>query len=150
LGESIIVAIRALLVEDSIPIRALLRRRLEQLGCDVVGEAATAEEGLALFRDLLPDLITLDLLMPDSGTDAKELFRAIRKESPAAVVIVISGRPKSIEAAAFLREGALAYLEKPFISLSSLTKPLARVFPDLKPSPLNRLRTGLDDSNGRL
>jgi CheY-like chemotaxis protein len=143
------VAIRALLVDDSVPIRALLRRRLEQLGCDVVGEASSADEGLELFRELLPDLIALDLMMPAvNGTDAKQLFRAIRSESPAAAIIVISIRPKSIEAAAFLREGALAYLEKPFISLNSLTKPLARVFPELRSGVLGRLKT--TDTSGRL
>jgi two-component system, chemotaxis family, chemotaxis protein CheY len=146
------VAVRALLVEDSVAIRALLRRRLERLGCHVVGEAGTAEEGLELFRNLCPDLITLDLIMPDTNRlDAKQLFRVIRTESPQAVVIVISVRPKSVEAEAFLREGALAYLEKPFISLSSLIKPLAQVFPELKPTALNRLKTDLlNNSNRRL
>jgi len=146
------VAIRALLVEDSIPIRALLRRRLERLGCDVVGEAGTAEEGLERFHELLPDLVTLDLMMPDiNGIDAKQLFRTIRTESPKAVVIVISVRPKSIEASAFLREGALAYLEKPFISLASLTKPLARIFPELKPGVFSKLTTGsTNDPDNRL
>jgi two-component system, chemotaxis family, chemotaxis protein CheY len=141
-----------LLVEDSVPIRALLRRRLEGLGCDVVGEAGTAEEGLELFRNLSPDLITLDLIMPDTNQmDGKQLFRTIRKESPEAVVIVISARPKSVEAAAFLREGALVYVEKPFVSLANLSKPLTRVFPELKPSVFSRLRMGPgNNSNSRL
>jgi two-component system chemotaxis response regulator CheY len=137
-------------VEDSVSVRAVLRRRLEGLGCDVVGEAATAEEGLELFRDLSPDLITLDLIMPEAARlDAKQLFRAIRDESPKAVVVVISARPTSVGAATFLREGALAYVEKPFISLASLVKPLARVFPELKPSMLSRLRR-TDNSSGRV
>jgi two-component system, chemotaxis family, chemotaxis protein CheY len=146
------VAVRTLLVEDSVPIRALLRRRLEGLGCDVVGEAGTAEEGLELFRNLSPDLITLDLIMPDTNQmDGKQLFRTIRKESPEAVVIVISARPKSVEAAAFLREGALVYVEKPFVSLANLSKPLTRVFPELKPSVFSRLRMGPgNNSNSRL
>jgi two-component system, chemotaxis family, chemotaxis protein CheY len=146
------VAVRTLLVEDSVPIRALLRRRLEGLGCDVVGEAGTAEEGLELFRNLSPDLITLDLIMPDTNQmDGKQLFRTIRKESPEAVVIVISARPKSVEAAAFLREGALVYVEKPFVSLASLSKPLTRVFPELKPGVFSRLRMGSgNNSNSRL
>ena len=146
------MAVRTLLVEDSVPIRALLRRRLEGLGCDVVGEAGSAEEGLELFRNLSPDLITLDLIMPDTAQmDGKQLFRTIRKESPEAVVIVISARPKSVEAAAFLREGALAYVEKPFVSLASLIKPLARVFPELKPNVFSRLRMGPgNNSSSRL
>jgi two-component system chemotaxis response regulator CheY len=146
------MAVRVLLVEDSIAIRGVLRRRLELLGCEVVGEASSSEEGLALFRKLSPDLITLDLIMPEtSQSDAKDLFRAIRKESPGAVVIIVSARPKSVEAAAFIREGALAYLEKPFISLASLVKPLTRVFPELKLPNMSRFKTKTaSDMTGRL
>jgi two-component system chemotaxis response regulator CheY len=127
------VAVRTLLVEDSIPFRSLLKRRLEQVGCTVVGEAANASQGLELFRELRPDLVTLDLVLESNGElDSKALFRAIRQESPKSVVMVLSAHPKAHEGNDFLREGAIAYLEKNFMNVGDLLKLLGRTFPELQ------------------
>ncbi|HZO80142.1 MAG TPA: response regulator [Candidatus Binataceae bacterium] len=127
------MAVRTLIVEDSIPARNIIRRRLEQMGCEVVGEAGNAAEGLRLFRSLSPQLITLDLMMPEvEGVHAKRLFSMIREQAPEVAVIVISAQPKSTgERAEYLRRGALAYFEKPFLKLESLADRLAQLFPEL-------------------
>jgi CheY-like chemotaxis protein len=99
------VSVRTLIVEDNLTVRNVIKERLEGVGCEVVAEAGNAFEGLNLFRSLQPDLVTLDLLMPQvSGIDAKILFRSIREESPDAAVIIISARPKAVERAAYLAE----------------------------------------------
>lgn len=126
------MGVRTLVVEDSTPARSVLRRRLEELGCTVVAEADDAVRGLEMFRRLRPDLVTLDLILPRSEQlDAHALFRTIRAESPQAKVIVISAQPKLTTRSDFIREGAVAYLEKPFIDLQSLATALARAFPEL-------------------
>jgi two-component system chemotaxis response regulator CheY len=126
------MAIHTLIVEDSAVVRHIIKTRFEDAGCRVVAEAGNAFEGLNLFRSLGPELVTLDLLMPQfNGIDAKTLFRAIRKESPQVAVIVISAQPIAKEGAAYLAEGALAYFEKPFINAQTLIATLERIFPDL-------------------
>lgn len=66
---------------------SVLRCRLEEIGCEIAGEAGNASEALELFRTQHPQLVTPDLLMPQAGgVDAKSLFRSIRKEASEAVV----------------------------------------------------------------
>jgi two-component system chemotaxis response regulator CheY len=136
------VAARTLIVEDSGAARKVIRRRLEQIGCEVVAEATNASEGLSLFRSLRPQLVTLDLLLPQvDGVDAKTLFVSIRKEAPDVAVIVISAQPKATgERADYLGQGAIAYFEKPFINLESLTEKLVQLFPELKERPRGPIR----------
>jgi CheY-like chemotaxis protein len=127
------LAVRTLIVEDSEPVRGILRRRLSEIGCEVVGEAGDAAEGLELFRKLSPQLITLDLVMPfGRGVDAKMLMRAIRAEAPQVAILVISAQPRSAHRSDYIREGAIEYLEKPFIDAQVLIDKLERLFPELK------------------
>ncbi len=105
------------------------------IGCWIVGEAGSAKEGLKLFRELHPDLVTLDVMMPDElDFTAKDLFRAIRAERPRTAVVVISASPRVPTAASFIGQGAFAYLEKSFMNFDQLRTKLATIFadPDLK------------------
>ncbi len=129
------MAVNTLIVDDSDSFRALLRKRLIAIGCWVAGEAGTAQEALTLFRDLQPDLVTLDVMMPgdDRGFTAKDLFVIIRKERINTAVVVISASPRVPTASQFLALGALAYVEKSFLNFDQLARKLAYLFPDLKP-----------------
>jgi two-component system chemotaxis response regulator CheY len=128
------VAIQALIVDDSESFRALLRKRLSGIGCWIAGEAGTAKEALQLFRDLQPDLVTLDVMMPDEPDfTAKELFATIRSERVKTAIVVISASPRVPTAAQFLSQGAIAYIEKSFLNFDQLGRKLAYLFPDLKP-----------------
>ncbi|HUO05972.1 MAG TPA: response regulator [Candidatus Binataceae bacterium] len=132
------MAVDVLIVDDSVPLRTLLKRRLETVGCTVVAEAGDAFEGLKLFRSAKPQLVTLDLMMPlVAQVDAKSMFRSIRKESPETAIIVISAQPKVQEKADYLREGALDYVQKPFIDFEALYEKLRHCFPELA-----RLKSG--------
>src|SRR6202048_64388 len=109
--------IRTLIVEDSIPTRRMLRARLETLGCSVVGEAENPAQGLKLFRELDPQIITLDLIMPQvDDLNTEKLFKIIREEKPETSVIVISSSSKAVTAVNYISQGAIAYLEKPFVN----------------------------------
>jgi DNA-binding NarL/FixJ family response regulator len=124
--------IKTLIVEDSMPTRRMLRARLETLGCNIVGEAENPTQGLKLFRDLDPLIITLDLVMPQvDELTTESLFKIIRAEKPAASIIVISSSSKAITAMNYLSNGAIAYLEKPFVNFDQLREKLDSLYPQM-------------------
>jgi two-component system KDP operon response regulator KdpE len=99
-----------LVVEDDEPIRRFLRATLESQGYRVK-EAATAHEGLLQARTQRPDLVLLDLGLPDG--DGIDITRTIRKES-AVPIVVLSARGQEPDKVAALDAGADDYLTKPF------------------------------------
>lgn len=124
----------ALIVDDSPFVRAIIRHHLTAAGFNVAGEAENAEEGLRLFRQLRPNLVTLDVMMPMTGElDSLGAFRAMRKENPETVVVVVSVLPFEKVRESFLREGAIAYVTKPFnqYSFEPVRKRLSKIFPEL-------------------
>lgn len=99
-----------LVIEDEQPIRRFLRASLEGNGYRVK-EAANASEGLTQARTQRPDLILLDLGLPDG--DGLEVTRSIREESSVPIV-VLSARGQEQDKIAALDGGADDYLTKPF------------------------------------
>jgi two-component system chemotaxis response regulator CheY len=132
------MAIRVLIADDSISIRELLRWQLERLGYEVVGEAENASKAVALFRTLKPDVITLDLVMPnEEEMDALTAFRIIKKEAPRVPILVLSAVPFNKTRELFMEEGAFDYVVKPFgRNLKDALRKLERAFPELKPQGL--------------
>ena len=99
---------RILIVEDDAHIRRLLRVAIERAGY-VAGEAGTAREALSLADIDKPELVLLDLGLPDrDGLELIQLFRG------KAAVIVVSAREDTSEKVAALDLGANDYLTKPF------------------------------------
>ena len=124
-------AITTLIVEDSADSRAWLRNRLESMGCEVVGEAESAAEGLKQFEALRPRLVTLDIVMPEvDGMTAMDLFQHISEKARDVGVLIISVRPLA-DSHPFLKLGAIGYLEKPFINFDETAKLLRAFFPEL-------------------
>jgi len=99
-----------LVIEDELPIRRFLRATLENQGYRVK-EAATASEGLLQARTQRPDLVLLDLGLPDG--DGIDLARAIRSDS-AVPIVVLSARGQEQDKVSALDVGADDYLTKPF------------------------------------
>jgi len=127
------VAVRTLIIEDSSAARNFLKLRFTEIGCEVIGEAGDASEGLKLIRELRPQLVSLDLLLPlVNEIDALTLFRTVRKESPETKFIVISASSRATERASFMREGAVEYFEKPFFNFQALVGKLAQFFPEIR------------------
>jgi len=100
---------RVLLVEDESVLRTFIRRNLERRGIEVT-EAGTVDEALALSRGDRPDLLVLDINLPDrSGWDFLRELRASGSVPP--TVVISAGRV----ARERLREfGIAAFLLKPF------------------------------------
>ena len=121
------LALRALIIDDSPIMRRIIRHQLEQLGCTVVGEAESAAAGMRLFAQFDPQLITLDVMMPEvEGIDTVSAFRAFRRQAPQTAIVVVSSLPVAEVETPFLKEGAVGYLPKTFDDFS-----FVRIMPKL-------------------
>lgn len=101
-----------LITDDTAFMRMTLRNVIEKNGYDVVGEAADGEEAVALYKELKPDMVTMDITMPKM--DGISAIKEIMKVNPDAKIIVCSAmgqKPMVIEA---LSAGAKDFLVKPF------------------------------------
>lgn len=104
-------AIRVLIVDDHSVVREGLRAFLElQDGLEVVGEAADGEEAIEAASRLRPDVILMDLVMPQLGGVAA--MRRLREEAPDARVIVLTSFLDDDKLLPALRAGAAGYLLK--------------------------------------
>ena len=101
---------RAVVVEDDADMQSLLARTLQRHGFEVA-VAGTGAEGLRLVGEHRPDLVTLDLNLPD--LDGTEVCRRIRAVSDA-YVMMITGRADEIDELMGLQIGADDYISKPF------------------------------------
>jgi len=99
-----------LVIEDEPQMRRFLRPALEGQGYRVI-EAGTAREGLVQASSFNPDLVLLDLGLPDG--DGVDLTRRLREWS-AASIVVVSARGQEADKVAALDAGADDYLTKPF------------------------------------
>ncbi|MGH7156348.1 MAG: response regulator [Acetobacteraceae bacterium] len=101
---------RILLIEDHPIVRAGCRRILESAACVEVVEAASAAEGLHLSRMLAPDVVVLDLKLPDGN--GLDVLRQLLADSPERIVIVFSMYDDPAFAARALECGAKGYISK--------------------------------------
>ncbi len=101
---------RILLVDDEASIRASLKVVLEPT--HDVFSAASAQEGLELFRREAPDLILLDVVMP--GMDGLTLLKTMRAEDARIPIIMLTGTKTVKTAVEAMKLGAADYLSKPF------------------------------------
>jgi DNA-binding NarL/FixJ family response regulator len=103
--------IRVLLIEDHFLARVALQSVLAGYAeIEVVGEAGDGETGIAMYRQLHPDIVVLDLRLPQiSGFD---VISRLRTEFPGARIIVLSNCRGSEDIYRAVRNGAMAYLTK--------------------------------------
>src|SRR5580692_629693 len=101
---------RILIVDDEPHVRKFLRLTLQAEGFNVL-EAATAEDAIMLVHTAAPDLMILDLGLPD--IDGQQVIRDVRLKS-AMPILVLSGRTEDSEKITALEHGADDYMNKPF------------------------------------
>jgi two-component system chemotaxis response regulator CheY len=103
---------RVLIADDAAFMREMLRDILRDSDFEVVGEAANGDEAVSTYRELNPDLITLDIVMPGkSGLDA---LREILSHDPGACVVMCSALGQEALVMEALESGARDFVVKPF------------------------------------
>lgn len=103
--------IRILLADDHAIVRKGLRALLEaKHGVTVIGEAADGQQAIVQARRLRPDVILLDLAMPQQN--GVEAIQAIMQENPDAKILVLTSFAENSQVHAAIKEGALGYLLK--------------------------------------
>jgi CheY-like chemotaxis protein len=128
------MSVRTLIVDDQAVIRGNLRLRFARLGCEVA-EAENALQGLEVFQNFHPHLVTLDIIMPNiGGFTALDLLRQIRATTDATNVIVISSKVENREE--FLNEGAIEFVAKPFENWEGLMRKLQPLIQSLDTKPM--------------
>lgn len=116
---------RLMIVDDSTVIRHKIERAVLGHDVQVVGQAGNGREALSMFRQLDPDLITLDITMPEmDGLAALQAMLQVRPEARVLVISALADKATGIEA---LTKGASGFLCKPFsdMELNEALKELA-------------------------
>jgi DNA-binding NarL/FixJ family response regulator len=113
--------VRVIVVDDHAPFRANARELLELEGFDVVGEAADGASALALAATVAPELVLLDVGLPDvSGFDLAERLAA------SATVVLVSNRDRSEVTAGAAHSAAAGFIPKEELSGEVLQALLTR------------------------
>lgn len=102
---------KILVVEDSGVIRSIVGQTLTEAGFEV-SQAADGQEGVDRYRQVKPDLVIMDLVMPNMG--GLDAMAAIREFSPEAKFIVLTSSSRTDEVMTAKTIGVSAYLIKPF------------------------------------
>jgi two-component system, chemotaxis family, chemotaxis protein CheY len=103
---------RLLIVDDSNIVRRRIERSQQFDALDVVGSASNGVEALELFRKTDPDLVTMDLTMPQM--DGIECIEQIVRLKPSVRILVISALADKATAVDAMEKGANGFLHKPF------------------------------------
>ena len=103
---------RILIVDDAQIMRNILCVMLENAGHEIVGNATNGMEALKMYGELIPDLVTMDILM--AGESGMTFLKEILQLDPAARVVMVSAQGHSQREKEARRFGAAGYVSKPF------------------------------------
>ncbi len=103
---------RVLVCDDAIFMRTMISDILSGAGYDVVGEAETGVQAIERYRDLKPDLVTMDIVMPDMG--GIDAVREIIRHDPDAKVLMCSAMGQQALVVEAIQAGAKDFVVKPF------------------------------------
>ena len=110
--------LRVLVVDDHAAYRDAARKVLAADGYDVVGEAGDAADALRLTGTLHPDVVLLDVQLPDA--DGFQLARQLVRQDAAPAVVLVSSRPRADYGRLVERSGARGFIDKEELSGSRL------------------------------
>jgi len=106
------MAKRILLADDASFMRMMLKNILEAAGYEIAGEAANGREAVEKFMELKPDLLIMDMVMPEvGGVDA---LKQIISKNPDANVVICSAIGQQALVIEAIQAGAKDYIVKPF------------------------------------
>ena len=101
-----------LICDDAIFMRTMISDILVQAGFDVIGEAESGVQAVEKYRQLKPDLVTMDIVMPDMG--GIEAVREICKNDPGAKILMCSAMGQQALVVEAIQAGAKDFVVKPF------------------------------------
>ena len=101
-----------MIVDDSRTSRKILKQILEDSGHTVEGEAVDGEEGYLKYKELKPDLVTLDITMPKlDGLEALQLIKKCNENAKVVMITAAGQKEKMIQA---IKYGAAEFIAKPY------------------------------------
>ena len=103
---------KVLIVDDAAFMRASIRMMLERNGFEVVGEAENGLVGINKYKELNPDVVTMDITMPEMG--GIEALKAIKQYDPMAKVVMLSAMGQEPMVMDAVVSGAKSFIVKPF------------------------------------
>lgn len=103
---------RILIVDDAAFMRMMVKDILMKSGYEVIGEAANGAIAVEMYNELQPDLVTMDITMPEM--DGLDALKAIRKINPAARVVMCSAMGQQTMVIQAIQCGAKDFVVKPF------------------------------------
>ncbi len=103
---------RVLIVDDAAFMRISIRNIISKNGYEIAGEAGNGAEAVQKYTELRPDIVTMDITMPEvNGLEALKQIRAIE---PAAVVVMVSALGQESMVRDAVMAGAKGFVVKPF------------------------------------
>ena len=106
------MAQRILIVDDSRLTRAIIKNTLTGAGFDVVGEAENGRDAINKYHELKPDMVTMDLIMPD--VDGMQATKEILAKEPRARILVVTSLGQKLLEEDAMKTGARGMIAKPF------------------------------------
>ncbi|MFQ5714870.1 MAG: response regulator [Candidatus Scalinduaceae bacterium] len=105
---------KVLIVDDASVARLLIKKILKQGDFMIVGEAANGKDALAKYKELRPDVVTMDVIMPEAdGLQATKDILAFDRNAKVVIVSSIDQKEMLVRA---IKAGASSYIVKPFES----------------------------------
>ncbi len=114
---------KVLIVDDAAFMRMSIRNMISKHGFEIVGEAENGVVAIEKYKELQPDIVTMDITMPEM--DGLEALREIKKVNPAAAVVMISALGQEARMKEAIIYGAKGFIVKPFkeeMLISALSK----------------------------
>ncbi|SDC62806.1 two-component system, chemotaxis family, response regulator CheY [Terribacillus halophilus] len=103
---------RILIVDDAAFMRMMIKDILTKNGFEVVGEAQDGQQAVEKYKELTPDLVTMDITMPEM--DGIAAMKEIRNQYPEAKVIMCSAMGQQAMVIDAIQAGAKDFIVKPF------------------------------------
>ncbi|MBU5454624.1 MULTISPECIES: response regulator [Eubacteriales] len=103
---------RVLIVDDASFMRMMIKDILQKNGFDVIAEASNGLEAVELYKKERPDVVTMDITMPDM--DGIEAVKQIRAFDPNAKIIMCSAMGQQSMVMDAIKSGAKDFIVKPF------------------------------------
>ncbi len=104
--------IKVLIVDDSLIIRQAIQKNLTEYPVEVVGSAGDGKMALKMFKETEPDIVTLDITMPElDGLTVLEEMLKIKSDAKVMVVTALKDKATGLKA---IQLGAKSFISKPF------------------------------------